>query len=990
MAEEVKLKVVLNGVETSVSTLNELNEALVQTRTELRNVAVGSEDFEALQKQFSTIDSQLREIRDKTKGVKVDELEATFLKFGETVTSSFALATSALALFGAESEDVAKAQAQAQQLLTIVITAKNLAEIAEGETAAARILIGKAQIVQTTILTNLFGANTVATAAQAAATGTATAAQIALNTAMKANPILLVVAAIGAIVAALALFSDEEEKAAENVDFTNERLSEQQEEIKRTSAAAIEAARLRGELSALDAATEQARLETNRETQKEILRIQQQELEGVRDAEQKKIDALTNTFDFAIFNAKRLKAAQDANAPGLSLTPLENDLVGLVRSLENGLITQQQFYASSLDIQVKYADASNSENAKALNERRTQLNSFITNVQGFNNQLELFQDKNALVDKQYNEKVKQQNIDRAKKIEEANKSVVKSIQDLNKETINRTRQLEFELLQSLARQGKAYENIADARANINATTLTGEVEIQKEILRLQEQAAIEQAQATTNQRKKEIQSSKADKATQTKQIKELERISGNEVINIREDFRIKNAEIDNKQAEERKNLFTNLANEITFGDFNIYDTRQRLILEQTQFEKQQELDRLLLFQETNKGIIDNSKLTYDQILEQAKNANSDTGLKAIINGTSDLTREATALELKQKRQLIDEEFRLRKELAVNSLEIKANEIEQQRQLDQFNLNKQLDDAGASKEEREKLIAALDKKYSDLKIQEAKKTTDEINAYEVDAAKKTNAAKIALVQEYTKLASDAVNAGLQFVQAANQNELNNNKEKYDLEFQANQSAIQNQLNSELDAANKSSGTEEQKNQKKTASIQKFNDKKAALDKATNEKMLKEENKIREKQFKAEKALNITKAIINGAQAITSILAQYPKFDGGFAMAAAIAASVITTAAQVAVISSQEYSPEGQGQAKELTVPEITTSDAASQSGVNQGGFTLFNPDKVNVTSTGGRNAGGAGGTNPLRVYVLESDITDAQRRVKTTVEQASFG
>jgi hypothetical protein len=108
-----------------------------------------------------------------------------------------------------------------------------------------------------------------------------------------------------------------------------------------------------------------------------------------------------------------------------------------------------------------------------------------------------------------------------------------------------------------------------------------------------------------------------------------------------------------------------------------------------------------------------------------------------------------------------------------------------------------------------------------------------------------------------------------------------------------------------------------------------------------------------------------------------------------MAAAIAASVVTTAAQIAVIASQEYTPEGQGQAKDLQVPDLQPTDAAQQSGVNQGGFTLFNPENVNVTSTGGRNTTG-GGMNPLRVYVLESDITDAQRRVKTTVEQASFG
>lgn len=46
--------------------------------------------------------------------------------------------------------------------------------------------------------------------------------------------------------------------------------------------------------------------------------------------------------------------------------------------------------------------------------------------------------------------------------------------------------------------------------------------------------------------------------------------------------------------------------------------------------------------------------------------------------------------------------------------------------------------------------------------------------------------------------------------------------------------------------------------------------------------------------------LVSAGINGAQAITSILAQWPKFDGGFSMYAAIAAAGITTIAQIANI------------------------------------------------------------------------------------------
>ena len=56
------------------------------------------------------------------------------------------------------------------------------------------------------------------------------------------------------------------------------------------------------------------------------------------------------------------------------------------------------------------------------------------------------------------------------------------------------------------------------------------------------------------------------------------------------------------------------------------------------------------------------------------------------------------------------------------------------------------------------------------------------------------------------------------------------------------------------------------------------------------------------FGQSKELALVQAGINGAMAITSILAQYPKFDGGFAMTAAIVAAGATTVAQVAKIAS----------------------------------------------------------------------------------------
>ncbi len=103
------------------------------------------------------------------------------------------------------------------------------------------------------------------------------------------------------------------------------------------------------------------------------------------------------------------------------------------------------------------------------------------------------------------------------------------------------------------------------------------------------------------------------------------------------------------------------------------------------------------------------------------------------------------------------------------------------------------------------------------------------------------------------------------------------------------------------------------------------------------------------FGQSKELALVQAGINGAMAITSILAQYPKFDGGIAMTAAIAAAGITTVAQIAKIMKakapkppqffyggntgdkaalgyDEYGPvTGYVHKNEYVIPEVMTQD-----------------------------------------------------------------
>jgi hypothetical protein len=101
---------------------------------------------------------------------------------------------------------------------------------------------------------------------------------------------------------------------------------------------------------------------------------------------------------------------------------------------------------------------------------------------------------------------------------------------------------------------------------------------------------------------------------------------------------------------------------------------------------------------------------------------------------------------------------------------------------------------------------------------------------------------------------------------------------------------------------------------------------------------------------------------------------------------------TTAVQVAAISKTKFD----GGAPEITPPNTggaggaDTGAGAVTSAASTGGFTGFNQGLLGTP-------GGAGATGtvlnpgqPQRVYVLESDITNSQRRVETLESNSTFG
>ena len=112
-----------------------------------------------------------------------------------------------------------------------------------------------------------------------------------------------------------------------------------------------------------------------------------------------------------------------------------------------------------------------------------------------------------------------------------------------------------------------------------------------------------------------------------------------------------------------------------------------------------------------------------------------------------------------------------------------------------------------------------------------------------------------------------------------------------------------------------------------------------------------------------------ALVNGAQAQMSILAQTPKADFGIATAIAMGAAAITTLAQIAAIKSTTYQGGG----------SVATSPSADVSGAGGAGAGAQINAVTNTSTILGNQ----------QVYVTETDITSNTKQCKRNRRKRNF-
>jgi len=323
MAEKViGLRIQLNGLNTVITDIKTLENEIRKAKEDLREVEIGGPIFNQLAKEISQAETKLIGLQDAAKGISKEKTLEGFGKLGAGISSSFAAATAAVSLFGKESESVQKAATQAQNLLTIALSIRGIAEVRTGA---------------------LIVAKTIAEKASTAATLATNAATKALYTTMAANPLGVILVVVGALVTAYLSLTKATYDAETAQESYNQTLEDtlyvydlERGEIQSNLALKLKTAELEGSSIETIAALKKQSLQDSLD----LIEREVQSLQQLRVQRQKEI--ITNIKDEKERKAALEKLASDFSKEGRRL------------GLEEFKI-QQQLLLDELDLQIQQA-----------------------------------------------------------------------------------------------------------------------------------------------------------------------------------------------------------------------------------------------------------------------------------------------------------------------------------------------------------------------------------------------------------------------------------------------------------------------------------------------------------------------------------------------------------------------------------------------------------------------------------------------------------
>jgi hypothetical protein len=320
-ARTIGLEIRIDGISKTVSSIKELEGEISKLQDRLKGVAIGSDEFNRLQGELRSASGELENFNKQSEGLSLERQLEAVGKFTGGITAGFAAATAASQLFGAETEtqeEITKAATTAQNLMTVALGARAI-----GET-----LVGANTLIQTAATK----ASTLATNLNIIATRSLTANLRALGVVLKSNIWGIALAGLAALAAAFVLTSDETDKADQSLGKYIDRLQRVND--------ILETQKLVDEQTLLQLEEQGATQEEINQKKLEQLNAQKQLFEEARKEsildEKNLRDSKQQTTD----SKEREKIQQDINKKTTELTQINNQILATENAITREKINQ--------------------------------------------------------------------------------------------------------------------------------------------------------------------------------------------------------------------------------------------------------------------------------------------------------------------------------------------------------------------------------------------------------------------------------------------------------------------------------------------------------------------------------------------------------------------------------------------------------------------------------------------------------------------------
>ena len=386
--------------------------------------------------------------------------------------------------------------------------------------------------------------------------------------------------------------------------------------------------------------------------------------------------------------------------------------------------------------------------------------------------------------------------------------------------------------------------------------------------------------------------------------------------------------------------------------------------------------------------IDNVKESYTAkeqiVLETAKNIQTQTQMLQLEFEKSEAIRvidESKKTEEEKQQAKIE----VRKKYAQQEIDLLNKNLDEQKNLIKLQLQEVLNDENKTQAEKEQAKVDADQKL----IKSTQDTADKIN--EINASVKPPLSdeeefqkSLEKISEYVDAVATAFNALSTTLTMINDQRFANEEMQIDGRYEFEKQALENQLAEGIIAR------------------EQYDNSLKELDQQREQESL----QLRKKEFDANKRLNMANAIINGAQGVLQALASSaPPIN--FILAGIVAAA---SAVQFGIISGQEFTAAGGGIVPGIgsgmvdTVPSMlapgeTVINAQSSqmypellNSINMaGGGISLKPDLpgINRVNPDAKLFGDNKSDKPIRAYVVETDVTDTQKRINRIKQSSEF-